>query len=191
MYCPRPFRPHDTFNYAGLEPPIGKDSTWLTPAGDEMTPQHWEDASAKCFGLLLDGRAPMSGIRKRGSEATLLVIFNSHHDVVVFKLPEAAGGRDWLRLVDTNLPEEDDDDDAAATFKFGHSYEVTGRSLLLFLLRPARARRRVCGVLSLRHFRLARWCSLSLGGWSPRIRRGASRPARAAWVVQRLLAARW
>ena len=30
-----------------------------------------------------------------------------------------------------------------------------------------------CGVLSLRHFRLARWCSLSLGGWWPRIRRGA------------------
>ena len=45
-----------------------------------------------------------------------------------------------------------------------------------------------CGVLSLRHFRLASWCSLSLGGWWPRIRRGATRPARAA---QRLLAARW
>src|SRR5271156_6694187 len=26
----------------------------------------------------------------------------------------------------------------------------------------------VCGVLSLRHFRLARWCSLSLCGWSPK-----------------------
>ena len=31
---------------------------------------------------------------------------------------------------------------------------------------------RVCGVLSLRHFGLARWCSLSLGGWWPRIRSG-------------------
>ena len=30
----------------------------------------------------------------------------------------------------------------------------------------------VCGVLSLRHFRLASWCSLSLGGWWP------SNPAR-------------
>jgi hypothetical protein len=28
---------------------------------------------------------------------------------------------------------------------------------------------RICGVLSLRHFGLARWCSLSLGGWSPKI----------------------
>ena len=33
----------------------------------------------------------------------------------------------------------------------------------------------VCGVLSLRHFRLARWCFLSLCGWWPRIRRGAFR----------------
>ena len=42
-----------------------------------------------------------------------------------------------------------------------------------------------CGVLSLRHFRLARWCSLSLGGWWPRIRRGASRPElRELWAAQ-------
>jgi hypothetical protein len=30
------------------------------------------------------------------------------------------------------------------------------------------ALRGVCGVLSLRHFRLARWCSLSLGAWVPK-----------------------
>ena len=45
-------------------------------------------------------------------------------------------------------------------------------------------------VLSLRHFRLARWCSLSLGAWLPKIsarrsltgsgRRVAASPARAA-----------
>jgi glycogen operon protein len=115
-----------------------KDSTWLTPAGDEMTPQHWQDGAARCCGLLLDGRAQFSGIRKRGSEATLLLIVNAHHDVVVFTLPKAAGGRDWRRLVDTNLPEEDEEFDSAAMFKFGHRYEVTGRSLLLFHLRPAR-----------------------------------------------------
>ncbi len=113
-----------------------KDSTWLTPTGDEMTPQHWHDAAARCCGLLLDGRVQTSGIRKRGSEATLLLIMNAHDDVVVFTLPRAPGGRDWRRLVDTNLPSEDEDFDSAAMFKFGHRYEVTGRSLLLFLLRP-------------------------------------------------------
>jgi isoamylase len=117
------------------------DATWLTPTGAEMTPDNWHDGNARSVGLLLDGRAQTSGIRKRGSEATLLLLFNAHHDVVIFSLPEVKGGRDWERLVDTNLPEEDDDPDEKALFKFGHAYEVTGRSLLLFVLRPARGAR--------------------------------------------------
>jgi isoamylase len=119
-----------------------KDSTWLTPGGEEMTAEQWEDKAARCFGLLLDGRAQMSGIRRRGAESTLLLITNAHHDVVVFTLPRVAGGRDWLRLVDTNRPDEDDDRYGVTPFKLGQQYEVTGRSLLLFLLRPARPQRR-------------------------------------------------
>jgi isoamylase len=117
-----------------------KDSTWLDPAGEEMTPEQWQDPAARCMGLLLDGRAQTSGIRRRGSEATLLLIVNAHHDVVLFTLPEVTGGRDWLRLVDTNLPEADEDPEDAERFAFGHRYTVTGRSLLLFLVRPARRR---------------------------------------------------
>jgi isoamylase len=113
-----------------------KDCTWLTPANEEMTSQHWADPAAKCLGLLLDGRAQTSGIRRRGSEATLLLITNAHDDVVVFTLPCVPGGRDWLRFLDTNLPDQDEDLEEALPFKFGHEYEVTGRSLLLFLLRP-------------------------------------------------------
>jgi glycogen operon protein len=72
----------------------------------------------------------------------LLLVTNAHHDIVEFTLPKASGGRDWLRLVDTNLPDEDEDYDTSASFKFGNRYRVTGRSLLLFLLRrPRRARR--------------------------------------------------
>ncbi len=106
-----------------------------------MTTEHWQDPNARCLGLLLDGRAQVSGIPRRGSEATLLLIVNAHHDVVVFKLPEVTGGRDWVRLIDTNLPEEDDDPEEPTRLAFGHHYEVTGRSLLLFLARPARAAR--------------------------------------------------
>jgi len=50
-------------------------------------------------------------------------------------------------------------------------------------------------VLSLPIFRLVRSRSLSLGAWVPknlaRRTKAAARPARAAWAVQRLLAARW
>jgi hypothetical protein len=56
-------------------------------------------------------------------------------DVVVFKL---AGGRDWLRLLDTNLPDADDDLEDAVRFTLGDEDDVTARSILLCLLRPER-----------------------------------------------------
>jgi glycogen operon protein len=53
-----------------------------------------QDPDARCMGLLLDGRAQVSGIRRHGSEAMLLLIVTVHH--VLFNLPEVTGGRDWL-----------------------------------------------------------------------------------------------
>lgn len=114
-----------------------KDCSWLTPDGEEMATSNWQDPRAKCFGVLLDGRAQTSGIRRRGSAVTLLLIPNSYHDLVVFTLPSVKGGRDWVRLLDTNLPDADIDP-IPARFRFGHKYGVTGRSLLLFALRQTR-----------------------------------------------------
>ena len=127
------------FLTGGWDEQLGiKDCTWLAPNGEKMAEQNWKDTAAKCLGLVLDGRVQTSGIRRRGSEATLLLITNAHHDVVLFTLPTVAGGRDWQRLIDTNLPEADEDFEDAPSFKFAHQYQVTGRSLLLFLLRPQR-----------------------------------------------------
>jgi len=109
-----------------------KDVTWLTPAGDEMTPEHWQDPHARCISILLDGRAQPTGIRRRGTDVTLLLILNAHHDVVKCKLPPVTGGGGWSCLVDTNKPELS----FPAPFKFGKEYTVTGRSLLLFQLQP-------------------------------------------------------
>ena len=47
-----------------------KDVTWLSPSGEEMTTEQWQDGNAKCFGMLLDGRAQETGIKRRGSDAT-------------------------------------------------------------------------------------------------------------------------
>ena len=82
-----------------------KDVTWLSPTGEEMTTAQWQDGNARCFGMLLDGRAQESGIRRRGSDATLLLIYNAHFDVVNFTLPAVPDGKDWLALIDTNQPE--------------------------------------------------------------------------------------
>jgi isoamylase len=107
-----------------------KDLTWLTPDAVEMTEAQWTDPNARCFGMLLDGRAQASGIKKLGNEDTLLLVFNAHHDVVKFMLPEVPNGRRWIGLIDTNDPHRTQ----RLVFNFGHRYEVTGRSLLLFVL---------------------------------------------------------
>ncbi|TDV67637.1 glycogen debranching protein GlgX [Pseudomonas sp. LP_7_YM] len=107
-----------------------KDVTWLSPSGEEMTIEQWEDPNGRCLGMLMDGRAQETGIRRRGSEATMLLIVNSHHDGVNFTLPEVPEGVHWVSLVDTNQPEIRGKD----TFDFGSEYTVTPRSLLLFEL---------------------------------------------------------
>jgi glycogen operon protein len=107
-----------------------KDVTWFNANGEEMRQEHWDDANNRCFGMLLDGRAQPTGIRKRGEEATLLIVFNAWHDVVSFKLPEATGGSGWTLRADTNFPDSTKD----PQFAIGDVYEVTGRSLLLFQL---------------------------------------------------------
>jgi isoamylase len=112
-----------------------KDVAWLTPAGDEMSPQHWSDGKARCIGVLLDGRAQETGIRRIGTDATLLLVLNAHNDVVEFTLPAAVGGSEWVRMVDTHRAE----DTEIPQLAFGHRYEVTGRSLILFMLRPVLA----------------------------------------------------
>ena len=109
-----------------------KDLAWHTPAGDEMTAEHWNDTNGRCLGVLVDGRAQETGTRRLGTDATLLLVLNAHHDMVRFTLPQAVAGREWVCIIDTNQPELSD----MPRFAFGHDYEVTGRSLLLFMLEP-------------------------------------------------------
>jgi isoamylase len=106
-----------------------KDVTWLTPSGTEMNQENWDDGQAKCMGLILDGRARATAVRRPGTDATLLLIFNSHHEAVEFILPTAPGGQSWVLVIDTNRPEEPEQE-----FPTGHPYVVTARSVLLFRL---------------------------------------------------------
>ena len=105
-----------------------RDVAWLSPSGEEMTTEQWHDGNARCFGVLLDGRAQESGIKRRGSDATILLVYNAHFDVVNFKLPDVPDGKDWILLIDTNQPDEVQ----LASLPFGHDFAVTGRSLVAF-----------------------------------------------------------
>ena len=107
-----------------------KDVTWLRPDGTEMQSGDWSDGNALSIGVLLDGRAQATGIRRRGSDRTLLLVFNAYHEVVQVKLVPITGGKRWVRLLDTNQPDADESD----TFEFDHIYDVTGRSVVMFKL---------------------------------------------------------
>ena len=107
-----------------------KDVTWINASGAEMQGSDWGDVGLKCFGMLIDGRAQATGIRKPGSDTTMLIVMNAHHDLVTFTLPDCTNGLEWELVLDTNVPERDD----AQRFPIGQRYEVTPRSLLLFAL---------------------------------------------------------
>jgi len=108
-----------------------KDVTWINASGAEMEDETWADDNMRCFGMLIDGRAQPTRLRKRGEDATLLLVMNGHHDLVEFTLPEVTGGGEWSLKMDTNLPILPDDN---ALFATGNVYGVTGRSVLVFKL---------------------------------------------------------
>jgi glycogen operon protein len=109
-----------------------KDVRWLSPAGTDIEGDQWQDAQARCFGMLMDGRAQASGIKRPAMDATALLVLNAHHDVVNFTIPEVVGGTTWRCLLDTNAP----DGHGIEGFESGDEYMITGRSVALFALDP-------------------------------------------------------
>ena len=79
-----------------------KDVTWINANGSEMKPETWDNQLTRCFGMLLDGRAQVTGIKRLGSDVTLLIVFNAHHDVVKFRLPRCYEAYHWNLQMDTN-----------------------------------------------------------------------------------------
>ena len=124
-----PILRHSRFLTADVNPATDvKAITWINANGSEMDGAEWADGQAKCFGMLMDGRAQTTGVRLRGEDATLLLVLNSWQDAVGFTLPEAPEGTGWKLLVDTNIPDTNED----KPFAVQANYEVTARSLLLF-----------------------------------------------------------
>ncbi len=122
------------FLTGALDPTAGiRDVAWINATGREMTPVDWHDGNTRCFGMLLDGRAQASNVRRTTEDATLLWINNAYHDVVRFMLPRLAGGRAWTRVFDTADPAL-----PADTFRAGRAYEAVGRSAVLLELRQPR-----------------------------------------------------
>jgi isoamylase len=76
-----------------------KDVTWLTPEGTEFTEERWNDPQSRCLGMLLDGRAKPTSVKKPGVESTLLLLVNSFHEPVEFALPKLPARTEWRLLL--------------------------------------------------------------------------------------------
>jgi isoamylase len=112
-----------------------KDIYWLEPNGKEMDDAAWSAGFNKCLGVCLMG--VMTGeVDDHGEPVTgdtLLILFNAHHELIPFTLPEALEGQKWERLIDTFRPE-----DPFQMTDVGKPYPLEGRSLAVFRLRALR-----------------------------------------------------
>ncbi|MGH6919446.1 MAG: glycogen debranching protein GlgX, partial [Geminicoccaceae bacterium] len=104
----------------------------ISPRGGEMMLEGWHDPLARCFGLMLNGKAGdyRTPDGRPADDDVLLIVMNAHHDMESFKLPRIAGGAGWRRCLDTTEPEMADDDTVHAV---GDNFQVPARSLILFI----------------------------------------------------------
>jgi glycogen operon protein len=117
-----------------------KDIYWLDPSGREMTDEAWNAPSVRSLGVLMVGDA-LDEVDEHGRHVTgdtLLILLSAHAEDVTFVLPKVDEGESWLRMIDTietHAPER--------RFDGGATYELQGRTLVVFILHGARRRRRM------------------------------------------------
>lgn len=110
------------------------DVAWFRPDGEEMNDDDWLQDHAKCFAVFLNGDA-LRDVDEDGQsirDDSVLLLFNAHHENVLFTTPAPSFGRVWHLILDTSSDAGDGDGQVAA----GETLEVPGRTVML-LARPA------------------------------------------------------
>jgi len=107
-----------------------KDVTWLQSTGAEMTDELWKDSDLHSIGMLIDGRAQPTGVRERGSDATILLLFNGHHEGVGFTLPPTIEGDEWHLLLNTS----NNSQEIGKVLVAGDNVEMEERSMAAFVM---------------------------------------------------------
>ncbi len=110
-----------------------KDITWLTPGGGEMTDEEWNQAFARCLGLLLAGDA-ITEYDERGrliKDDNLILLLNAHHEDIDFVLPTEPKSTRWQVHIDTSYAERPKSE--RPFFHSGQTYPLKRRSLALLI----------------------------------------------------------
>jgi len=83
------------------------DVWWFRPDGRRMTQRDWEGHDARVLGVFLNGQE-IADRTPRGEpivDDCFLVLFNAHHEDVVFTMPARRFGRGWAHELCTFEPE--------------------------------------------------------------------------------------
>jgi isoamylase len=98
-------------SYVEADPMVsqqGESIRWLRADGESMSDQDWNEGGwMRTIGMYLSGDAPeiRNASGARVTDDDFLVILNSHHEPVDFKLPKEDRGDGWTVAFDTARPE--------------------------------------------------------------------------------------
>ncbi|BBX73722.1 glycogen debranching protein GlgX [Mycobacterium shinjukuense] len=83
-----------------------RDIAWLTPAGQEMTAQDWDNDFGKSIAVFLNGQALPEPDRRgeRVIDDSFLLCFNAHDHEVNFVMPHGDYAHEWTLELDTTSP---------------------------------------------------------------------------------------
>ncbi|MBM7460554.1 glycogen debranching protein GlgX [Rhodococcus coprophilus] len=106
-----------------------RDIAWLTPSGDEMTPEDWDSGFGKSLAVFLNGEGiPEPDQRgQRVVDDSFLLCFNAHHEPLDFVTPDGAHADEWSVAIDTEIP----DGLRECTITAGKPVRVGARSMLV------------------------------------------------------------
>lgn len=110
-----------------------RDVTWLTAAGTPMQEADWHEASSRSLGMLLDGRASPTGIRRMGEDLSLLLIVHAGEEPLRFQLPAVEDVQEWRLLLSTDASLQEN-----SRYDSPGMLTVPGRTLCLLRARSRR-----------------------------------------------------
>lgn len=90
------------------------DIAWFMPEGSEMEEHNWSEDFAKSLAVFL-----------HGAGSGFYVIFNAHHEPVMFRLPPERFGQRWTKVLDTAMTGDSE------IFKPEKEIVVEGRAVMV------------------------------------------------------------
>lgn len=83
-----------------------RDIAWLTPTGQQMTEQDWDNDFGKSIAVFLNGQALPEPDRRgeRIVDDSFLLCFNAHDHEVNFVMPHDDYAQEWTVELDTTVP---------------------------------------------------------------------------------------